>query len=353
MNILSIFLISFIQLLSSNEEIELLFAGDAMQHLPQITNARTNDGNYDYSKCFELIKDNITNADFAAVNLECPLGGKPYSGYPCFSAPDSYASTLKNVGFDMFLIANNHSLDRGDRGARRTISTLDSLKIPHIGVYDNIKSKANQSPYITVIKGVKFAFIGYTYGTNGIPVKSDLIVNYIDRNSISADIKKAKQNGAEMICVMLHWGIEYQLLPNKEQKSLADFLIDEGVDLIIGGHPHVIQPYEIRKSHKTGKDILIVYSLGNFISNQNDTNSRGGAMVKVFIDKNNGNPHVERANYSLVFVQKPSPKANYFQLIPALQPNFILPHSKIQFDAFTKKAREIFDKHNINVPEEN
>lgn len=351
LNCIGILLVSFVQLLTLNNEIELVFAGDAMQHKPQATNAQRPDGTFDYSNCFSLIKEDVLKADFAALNLECPLGGKPYTGYPCFSAPDEYALALKNVGFDLFLTANNHSLDRRDKGGHRTIEILDSLKIPHIGTYSNIAARDTLMPFVMDIKGVKFAFMGYTYGTNGIPVQKDFVVDYIDRKKILSDIANAKAAGAQMLCVMLHWGIEYQLLPNKEQKDLAQFLMDNGVDMIIGGHPHVIQPYELKVNPKTGKNCLLVYSLGNFISNQNSTDSRGGAMVTVRVVANGSKSEIKSADYSLFFVQKPSYQANYYQLIPADKPELILPHSKAQFNQFVKNARRIFDKHNINVPE--
>ena len=352
-SILSILLISLIQLFSSPDDIELVFAGDAMQHGPQIQSALQPDGSYDYSRCFELVKDEISSADFAAVNLECPLGGKPYAGYPAFSAPDDYAQALKDAGFDMFLTANNHTLDRRDKGAARTLHVLDSLKIPHIGTYFNESDRDRKMPYIVDIKGYTIAFLGYTYGTNGIPVQKDFVVNHIDREKMVEDIHNARNLGADMVCVMLHWGVEYALKPNKAQKELADFLIAEGVDMIIGGHPHVVQPYEMRFNPKTGKNALIVYSLGNFISNQNDTNSRGGAMVRVKIGALGMSVVIKEATYSLLFVQKPSYGAKYYQLIPANREDLIKPHSKPQFNGFMKTARELLDKYNVGVRERN
>lgn len=350
-SMLSILLISLIQLFSSPEDIELVFAGDAMQHGPQIQTALQSDGSYDYTKCFELVKDEISSADFAVVNLECPLGGKPYAGYPAFSAPDDFAQALKDAGFDMFLTANNHSLDRRDKGAIRTLHVLDSLEIPHIGTYINESDRNRKMPYIVDIKGYAIAFLGYTYGTNGIPVQKDFVVNHINREKMVKDIRDARNLGADMVCVMLHWGVEYSLKPNKSQKELADFLISEGVDMIIGGHPHVVQPFEMRFNPKTGKNALIVYSLGNFISNQNDTNSRGGAMIRVKIGALGMSVVIKEATYSLVFVQKPSYDARYYQLVPAHRVNLIKPHSMVQFNSFVKNAGDLFEKYNVGVKE--
>ena len=145
MKLLSILMLSLVSLLQSNQTVNLTFVGDAMQHAPQITAALQADGTYDYSPCFEYVKQDIAWADLAVVNLECPLGGKPYTGYPCFSAPDSYARQLRDVGFDLFLTANNHCLDRRDKGLVRTCQALDSLGIPHIGTTPTSRNATSAS----------------------------------------------------------------------------------------------------------------------------------------------------------------------------------------------------------------
>ena len=305
MKLLSILLLSVVQLLQGNHTVNLTFVGDAMQHAPQLTAAQQPDGTYDYTPCFQYIEEDISWADLAVVNLECPLAGRPYTGYPCFSAPESYAQQLKNVGFDLFLTANNHCLDRRDRGLIHTCQTLDSLKIPHIGTYRDQQERNKRLPYIVNIKGIKIAFLDYTYGTNGIPIQGSVIVDGLDRQLIANDIAQAREQGAEAICVNLHWGIEYQLKPVATQRTLADFLVSQGVDLIIGGHPHVVEPMEMRYSKEYDKNVLLVYSMGNFISNQTDIDCRGGAMVKVSLKMENGRPVVVNPRYKLFFVQKP------------------------------------------------
>lgn len=341
------------QMLGCGQEISLLFAGDAMQHGPQIKAARQSDGTYDYSQCFKYVEADIQAADYAVVNLECPLGGKPYSGYPAFSAPDEYAAQLKKSGFDLLLTANNHCLDKRDAGLRRTIATLDRLGIPHIGTYESASARNEQVPLIIDINGLKMAMLSYTYGTNGIPVQGNVVVNYINRNRISADIDKAREMGAKAICVNVHWGIEYKLLPVESQRSLAEWLIEEkGVDLIIGGHPHVIEPMEIRHSIRFGKDVLLVYSLGNFISNQNGDDSRGGAMVKVHLNVLNGEIASMRAAYKLFFCQKPKYRGENFVLIPSDRSDLVRSDSRAAFNLFLKNARHIFKNHNKQVAEE-
>ena len=176
MNLLSILALSLMSLLAGNAEVDFVFFGDAMQHSKQYEVARRADGTYDYSACFKHVQSDIEEADYAVVNLECSLGGAPYSGYPCFSAPDEYAKQLQTVGFDLFLTANNHCLDRRDKGAVRTINKLDEWGIPHIGTYINKADRAKRLPCIKDFDGIKVAFLDYTYGTNGIPIQKDVVV---------------------------------------------------------------------------------------------------------------------------------------------------------------------------------
>lgn len=347
---LAILLISFVQLIAANNEAELFFAGDAMQHGPQIKSARQADGTYDYSPYFSLIADDIAKADYAVVNLECVLGGEPYSGYPSFSAPDAYALHLRDCGFDLLQTTNNHCLDKGDRGVRRTLDVLRANGIPRIGTYYDIADRDTIAPYIATVKGIKIAFIAYTYGTNTGGGRAS-VVDRIDRALMAADIAKAKKMGAEVICALMHWGIEYQKLPSKQQRADAQFLIDNGVDLIIGAHPHVVQPSEM-VTDKNGKKHLVVYSLGNFISNQNDVDSRGGSVVKVRLRRGAGGIEIADARYKLVFVDKPSPTANYYQLIPCKEPEKVSAGQRLTFDTFTRNVRALLEKHNIDVPEE-
>ena len=350
MNLLSVLILSLVSLLQTNNEVNLMFVGDAMQHTPQLTAARQADGTYDYSRCFTHVEGDIRWADYAVVNLECPLGGAPYTGYPAFSAPDAYARQLYTSGFDLFLTANNHCLDRRDRGLKRTCMALDSLGIPHIGTYVNAEARSRQVPFITTIKGVRFAFLCYTYGTNGIPVQDDAVVDLIDRNRIAADLAAARRAGAQVLCVTLHWGIEYQLKPVESQRTLADWLVEQGVDLIIGGHPHVVEPMEMRHSKAYDKDVLLVYSLGNFISNQNDIDSRGGALVKVSVTMQGSKPHVHGARYKLFFVQKPSYRGENYVLVPENRPELLRPDCRAEFGRFMSRTHELVTSHNVNVP---
>ena len=352
MKLLSILLLSVVSLLQSNNTVNLTFVGDAMQHAPQITAAQQADGTYDYSPCFQYLEDDIKWADLAVVNLECPLGGRPYTGYPCFSAPDSYAQQLKDVGFDLFLTANNHCLDRRDKGLVRTCHMLDSLAIPHIGTYRDQQERDQRIPYIVNVKGMKIAFLDYTYGTNGIPIQGNVIVDFIDQQLIADDIALARERGAHAICVNLHWGIEYQLKPVASQRTLADWLVAQGVDLIIGGHPHVVEPMEVRYSQEHDKNVLLVYSMGNFISNQSDIDCRGGAMVKVSLRMDNGRAVIVEPRYKLFFVQKPVSHGQNYVLIPEGRPDLLRADSQSEFNRFMQRTHDLVMSHNIDVPNE-
>lgn len=333
----------------NNSEVEIIFAGDAMQHKAQIEAALQSDGTYNYDECFVDIEKYINNADYAVVNLETPLGGKPYTGYPCFSAPDSYLSALSDTGFDLMLAANNHTLDRSDKGLLRTISQFELQNTDYIGIYRNNIHREKHLPFIKNINGFKIAFLNYTYGTNGITIQGNVIVDYIDRERIKDDVNKARKAGAEIIATCIHWGNEYQLLPNSSQRLLADYLCDLGVDLIIGGHPHVIQPMEIRHNLKHNKDILVVYSLGNFISNMKTRDTRGGATIKVTLKRNKkGIAYIENASYRLFFTIPPTNKNQNFKLSPVEK--LTNGEWNNQCKAFTQSAEAIFSKHNRNVP---
>ena len=206
------------------DTLRLLFVGDLMQHQGQINAARTSTG-YDYSTCFAYVKEEIKKADLSIANLEVTLGGKPYKGYPAFSAPDEFLTAIHDAGFNVLVTANNHSLDRGKSGLERTIQLIDSLKVPHAGTYINADEREKKYPLVLEKNGFRIALLNYTYGTNGIPVTPPNIVNYIDTAIIAKDIEESKAMKPDAIIACMHWGIEYQSLPDKEQKiprRLAD-----------------------------------------------------------------------------------------------------------------------------------
>lgn len=333
---------------------DLLFVGDAMQHQGQLDQAKAEGkGNgYDYSACFSLIAPDITAADYAVVNLEVPLGGGPdYSGYPCFSAPDSYAEALVDAGFDMMLTANNHCLDRRDKGARATLDALDRIGVDHIGTYRNREERDSLLPFIRTINGIRIGFLNYTYGTNGIEPRDGAEVSLIDRDRMAREIKATREAGAEILVVAIHWGIEYVLLENASQRDIADFLVDQGVDLIIGGHPHVIQPMKVVRNEKEDKDVLVVYSLGNFISNMKTGDTRGGALVRARIERGaDGKARFLHADYDTFFSAKPNGPGTNYMVVPSRMENKIPAGQMDHWRIFNRSAQKIFDTYNVNVP---
>ncbi|MDR1883208.1 MAG: CapA family protein [Prevotella sp.] len=304
--------------IAQEQKVSFLFAGDAMQHKIQLDAAKTNAG-YDYSPYFKYVADEIKQADIAVVNLETTLPGQKYTGYPQFGSPDEYACALKNAGFDIFLLSNNHILDKGRKGLERTIAVLDSIKVKHTGVFVNEEKRSLYYPLMMIKNGIRIAMLNYTYGTNGYTAAKPNIVNYIDRKQILKDIEQAKAMKADIIVANMHWGAEYVLKHNKAQKELADFLVRNGVRLVIGGHPHVVQPVDIQKDGDNIKSI-VVYSMGNLISAMKPVNTTGGMMVKIDIGKNGNDPvKIDSCSYSLVWVNKPMKDKDtpaFFELLP-------------------------------------
>lgn len=339
---INLFMLTYAQ----HKEVNLLFVGDAMQHMPQVEAAKTDSG-YNYDSCFYLLKDKISSADIACVNFETTLGGTPYRGYPMFSSPDQFAATLKDIGFDIFFLANNHILDSGQKGLERTIDVLDSLKVKHLGAYKSKNTRGVSYPLMVIKNGIRIAFLNYTYGTNGIRATPPNIVNYIDTTLISRDIKLAELHRPDIIIANMHWGDEYITYPNKEQKEVADFLIKNGVRIIIGHHPHVVQPL-IKNVEDNSIKSVVYFSLGNFISNQRKLHTDGGAIAEINIRLNNNDDiEIISSSYSLVWVSKQfenkKPKytliPNYIEQKPNLTDN-----EAEAMNTFYRNAQQIIER---------
>ncbi len=322
----------------SFQEINLLFAGDVMAHLPQIEAARTDSfGHFDFSPEFQYVSDIIKKADISVVNLETTFGGKPYMGYPQFSAPDTLAWFLKKAGFNLIADANNHAADRGMKGILGTIHGLNRFGLAHTGTFKDSAERAKNYPYIIDKNGIRLAFLNYTYGTNNLIVHPPVIVNYIDTAQIKKDIQTARKKKAEVIIAVMHWGIEYQVLPNEEQKRIARFCFTNGIDVIIGSHPHVVQPAYWENYRRKGDTIdrkgLVLYSLGNFVSNQRDKYTDGGILFSFNIKKN---------RYSkTISITDPSFLPTWVYIRPAPKSYFILPANDLKMDSsFVRDAKD-------------
>lgn len=249
----------------------LVFAGDLMQHTPQLTAARTPEGDFDFNASFDWVRERFRAADAAIVNLETTLSESgPYTGYPCFRSPAALAEALDSLGVDITVLANNHCCDGGSKGIRTTIRELDRHGIEHTGVFLDSSDFRARHPLRFEAGGIRFALLNYTYGTNGLPVPSGLSVNPIDTVRIAADLAAVEHDGVDCVIACMHWGNEYERRPNKVQRQLAGFLRRHGVDLIVGSHPHVVQPYE------QDSNGIVLYSLGNFVSNQRNRGDRRG-----------------------------------------------------------------------------
>lgn len=302
---------------AQEKRVSLIFAGDAMQHLPQIHAARTSSG-YDYDSCFCLLKNKISRADIACVNFETTLGGEPYTGYPRFSAPDEFASGLKDAGFDLFFLANNHVADKGRRGIERTLGVLDSIGIKHTGVFRSKRDRGLNYPLMIIKNGIRIAFLNYTYDTNGLPVTAPHRVNVTDTLQIRRDLRLARLYNPDIVIAGMHWGDEYATRPNAGQQKLSDFLFRNGVRIVIGSHPHVVQP-SVKKVADDEIETVVYYSLGNFISNQEKIHTDGGALAEIVISKSDENKAVkiESCSYSLVWVRKYAENGKMkYRLIP-------------------------------------
>ena len=285
--------------------------GDIMCHNTQYMDAyNASTGEYDFSYVFDDISYYIKNSSITIANLETTFAGenKGYSNYPRFNTPDALAYNLKKLGIDVISTAGNHSLDYGFDGLSRTIDVLNSADISHIGTYKTQEER--DTIVFKYVKGVKIAFINYAYGTNGITIPSDksFCINLIDKELIKKDIDNAKSQNANMIVASVHWGTEYSTVPNDTQNELADFLFQNGVNIILGTHPHVLQKMEKRTvtlEDGSTQDGFIIYSLGNFISDQNADNTRTSIILDLQITKHIDNSvTVDNINYIPIYMYK-------------------------------------------------
>ncbi|MEO0338531.1 MAG: CapA family protein [Bacteroidota bacterium] len=297
-------------------ELNMIFVGDIMGHGPQIKSAEViKDSIYNYKPCFEYVAPIIQEADLAIGNLELTLPGKgPYSGYPRFRSPDQIADALQQAGFDLLVTANNHSNDGNKIGVENTIKTLRSRYFYQTGTFLNQLDRDVFYPLI-VYKGVfKIAFLNYTYGTNGLPTPAPTIVNLIDEDQIKADLETARQLEPDFIIVLMHWGYEYQINENKEQKALSKKIFEWGGDLIVGAHPHVVQPVKkisVSRPDSSVYEGVVAYSLGNFISNQRKTLTDLGLMFDIKLEKNllTNKTHLVDHSYIPVYRHIETPKS--------------------------------------------
>ena len=330
-----------------------------MQHDGQIEAAKNSasgrSDNYEYDDGFKFIKPIVQEYDIRIANLEVTLAGKPFKGYPQFSAPDELAETLKNTGFNIILTSNNHSCDRGAKGVVRTLDKLDELGLKHTGTFRNKAERDANYPLIIHENGMDIAILNYTYGTNGLKVAKPLIVNYIDSAVIRQDVARAKELKADYIICNMHWGKEYRSTPDRYQKKIEAWCYEVGADMVIGGHPHTVQP--VVKKERNGVEQLTVWSLGNFVSNMRTRPTRGGMTVGVTIKKVDDETRLEEVDYRLIYTfKKKEGEITQYYILPDFdynkyQPDFLNSEDLKRMNDFFSDSRELFIEHNKGATE--
>lgn len=347
---------------NSNEnqlsKIKFAVAGDIMVHSTQLEKAFNKQCNcWDFTPSFTKVKKYIEKADIGIANLETtlPQNPKDYSGYPQFGTPDSILDSLKNSGFTILTTSNNHCLDKGKETLKRTISEIKKRGMLSTGTFESIEDKNNRRYILMEKNGIRFALLSYTYSTNGIPIPKGVVVNLIDKEEIAKDIQYAREGGVDAIIVYYHFGKEYERFPDKNQRELVDFTFNEGADVVLGGHPHVLQPFELKTTKdKYGitKKRLVIFSLGNFISCQSWRYSNGGIIFYYTITKNNKETSISEIEYEPIFVHREiKPNLYEFHLLPVREylesPEFsnFNPASKKQMIEFFNDTVEHFDKN--------
>ena len=331
----------------STVTITISVVGDLMCHAPQFEYAKVGKDSFDFSPVYRNVKKYLESSDFTFGNLETVTAGKKnggYTGYPFFNTPVEYLDALKSVGFDLLVTSNNHSLDRSEKGVLITIDELNKRGINYTGTYSSQKDR--DSIRIYDIKGIKIAFLAYSYGTNGnpIPKGKDYLINLIDFNLIEKDIKSARNKNAELVLVHFHFGDEYKREPVQFQKDVVNKTIEFGADIIIGGHPHVIQPLDFYKTNSANLDTgVVAYSMGNFFSNQRDRYKDAGLILSMKLKKDftNNNINLSEVNYLPTWVFKGNTaNGREYVIIPSIP---VIDSSFVLTDKELKKMKQAFD----------
>ena len=314
----------YVRPIFNHDTLTIRVLGDVMMHTEQIRNARKGGDIYDFSSYFSLIEDKIKSADLAIANMEFTLGGEPYSGYPSFSAPDAYADYLADCGFDIFLAANNHIFDKGAKGAQRTIDIYRSLKeergIAFTGLASDEEELSETNPLIISAKGIRLAILNMTYGTNVGAGMHWPKTNYMaSASQIVSAFSRAEEADADVTMVFPHWGIEYVLKHSSKQEDTAHWLAENGADMIIGAHPHVIQDFQMMEVNEAGgtKKVPVAYSLGNAVSNMSARNTQLELMATVRIVRHgNGDLEVLPMDFTYLWCSRPGGYNDSYTVVP-------------------------------------
>lgn len=331
--------------------------GDLMCHSTQFNYAKVSTDSFNFDPVYREIKKYLSESDLTFGNLETVTAGRDagYSGYPNFNTPDSYLYALKNAGFDFLVTSNNHSLDRGEKGILKTLEKIRKLGLGSTGTFTSQKDR--DSIRIIVLNGIKIAILAYTASTNGKPIPGGkkYLINMLDLDLIREDIQSAKYNGADLVLVHYHYGSEYIREPNNHQKLVVDKTIDFGADIVIGGHPHVIQPIIKFKSNSASLDSgVAAYSMGNFISNQRKRFRDAGLILNLSISKkiNTDSVFLSDVTYIPTYVFRGNTKnGREFIILPAEiafsdnPPSYLSNSDLIEMKQTFKDTREIVTRY--------
>lgn len=293
---------------SVSETLQIVMAGDMLMHESVIQSGKKEDGTYNFDHLFAHVAEFISKADLAIVNQETIMGGPNYgyTGYPSFNSPYEVADAEVKTGFDVLLLGTNHAYDKGEQGILNCMDYLDTTH-PSVGYVGVNRSQEEQDTtiYTYEANGITVAILNYTYGHNGVTLPEDkkYLVNETDEDKIRSDIRKAEEI-ADFTIVCPHWGTEFKLEPDTKQRELAQIFLEEGVDLVLGTHPHVIEPIEWL-SHENGHKMLVYYSIGNFVNGTTSTgdgvaNRMIGGLADIIIGRNKDSNKVEILKYGAV-----------------------------------------------------
>ena len=286
---------------STRETYTFSVVGDIMAHQTQLNYARQKDGNYDFNPVFKEIKNIISEADYSFANLETACAGDTfeYKGYPIFNSPDTLVGALKYAGFDHLFTANNHLMDMGVYGAKRTMKIVEDHALHYSG--SNLTSEREKRVKFYNVKDLKVAFLSYTYFSNHGNGGKNYILNKIDTTEMRKDYDSAGKKNPDLIIVYFHFGTEEQREPDKSQKENVKKAIELGADIIIGGHPHRLQPIEMFKTNHGRIDTgFVVYSMGNFVSNQRWRYNDAGAVLNFTLERDSVTSKLFLADLSFI-----------------------------------------------------
>ena len=324
----------------------IVFGGDVMVHLPQITAARR-DSNYDFAETFKYVKPFFDTADVVILNLETTISATGnYSGYPLFSSPPELISALQESEVDILALANNHICDKGAAGIQATIATIEKEELKYTGAFADSASYAQLHPLRFDAGGIRFALLNYTYGTNGMPVPRGMVVNTIDTARIATDLETAAADSADVIIVYFHWGVEYMREPTQNEKTLARWCHEKGADIVLGSHPHVLQRPRATVDPAGIVRQITVYSMGNLISNQRKRYTDGGILIRLDFEMHNSAVAIGAQYMPTWTYINHDNGLKHYHILPSPVADTLLKagtSSRISYDLFMDDSRKLLD----------